>query len=77
MLGLDAKPAEGQLATRKHIPVAGAMLVGNEKACPIDCLQSTWISSSGKYVEQFGFKISAGLGTLFLAAMELLHYTLR
>jgi perosamine synthetase len=52
-LGLDAKPAERELDTRRHIPVAGASLVGNEKAYVMDCLQSTWISSTGKYVEQF------------------------
>lgn len=29
------------------------MLVGNEKAYVMDCLDSTWISSAGKYVEKF------------------------
>jgi perosamine synthetase len=38
---------------KKLIPVAAPMLVGNEKAYVMDCLESTWISSSGKYVEQF------------------------
>jgi len=29
------------------------MFVGNEKAYVMDCLDSTWISSAGKYVEKF------------------------
>ena len=29
------------------------MLIGNEKAYVLDCLDSTWISSSGKYLERF------------------------
>ena len=29
------------------------MLVGNEKAYVMDCLESTWISSTGKYIERF------------------------
>jgi perosamine synthetase len=35
------------------IPVAAPDLNGNEKAYVLDCLDSTWISSSGKYLEQF------------------------
>src|SRR5438067_1936959 len=38
---------------KRFIPVAAPMLVGNEKAYVMDCLDSTWISSSGKYIEQF------------------------
>jgi perosamine synthetase len=38
----------------KHfIPVAMPALVGNEKDYVLDCLESTWISSNGKYIEQF------------------------
>jgi perosamine synthetase len=37
----------------KFIPVAAPALVGNEKEYVLDCLESTWISSSGKYIEQF------------------------
>lgn len=33
--------------------MAAPMLVGNEKAYVLDCLDSTWISSTGKYVERF------------------------
>ena len=38
---------------KRRIPVAAPMLVGNEKAYVLDCLDSTWISSTGKYVEKF------------------------
>ena len=38
---------------KRFIPVAAPMLVGNEKAYVMDCLESTWISSSGKYIERF------------------------
>lgn len=38
---------------KRNIPVAAPMLVGNEKSYVIDCLDSTWISSTGKYVERF------------------------
>jgi len=37
----------------KFIPVAAPALVGNEKKYVLDCLDSTWISSAGKYVERF------------------------
>lgn len=39
--------------TRKRMPVAAPMLVGNEKAYVMDCLESTWISSSGAYIDRF------------------------
>ncbi len=35
------------------IPVAAPALVGNEKKYVLDCLESNWISSNGKYIEQF------------------------
>ncbi|MDX6528250.1 MAG: perosamine synthetase [Blastocatellia bacterium] len=35
------------------IPVAAPALVGNEKDYVLDCLDSTWISSSGKYIDRF------------------------
>src|SRR5262245_54772488 len=38
---------------RQFIPVAAAAFAGNEKAYVLDCLESTWISSTGKYIEQF------------------------
>jgi perosamine synthetase len=38
---------------KQYIPVAAPVLSGNEKAYVLDCLESTWISSTGKYIEQF------------------------
>lgn len=38
---------------KRCIPVAAPALVGNEKSYVLDCLESTWISSSGKYIERF------------------------
>ena len=38
---------------KRFIPVAAPMLVGNEKAYVMDCLESSWISSNGKYIKQF------------------------
>jgi len=38
---------------RKFIPVAAPVLAGNEKTYVLDCLESSWISSRGKYVERF------------------------
>jgi perosamine synthetase len=38
---------------KRFIPIAAPMLVGNEKAYVMDCLDSTWISSNGKYIERF------------------------
>ena len=37
----------------RFIPVAAPVLSGNEKAYVMDCIDSTWISSAGKYVEKF------------------------
>jgi perosamine synthetase len=38
---------------KRFIPISAPALVGNEKAYVLDCLESTWISSSGPYVERF------------------------
>lgn len=37
----------------RFIPVAAPALIGNEKKYVLDCIESTWISSSGKYIERF------------------------
>ncbi|MCG3144865.1 MAG: GDP-perosamine synthase [Gammaproteobacteria bacterium] len=37
----------------QFIPVCAPMLIGNEKEYVMDCLETTWISSSGKYIERF------------------------
>lgn len=38
---------------RRSLPVGMPALVGNEKAYVMDCLESTWISATGKYVDRF------------------------
>lgn len=38
---------------KRFIPVAAPMLVGNEKTYVMDCLDSTWISSNGEYIQRF------------------------
>jgi perosamine synthetase len=40
-------------AIRKFIPVAEPVFAGNEKSYVLDCLDTTWISSSGKYIDEF------------------------
>jgi len=35
------------------VPVAEPVLSGNEKAYVLDCVDTTWISSAGEYVERF------------------------
>ena len=37
----------------KRLPVAEPALIGNEKKYVLDCLESTWISSSGRYIDRF------------------------
>lgn len=37
----------------KYYPVSSPSLNGNEKTYVLDCLNSTWISSKGKYIEKF------------------------
>lgn len=41
------------MSEKRFIPVAAPSLTGNEKRYVLDCLDSTWISSSGKYIEKF------------------------
>ena len=38
---------------KRQVSISAPMLVGNEKAYVLDCLDSSWISSSGEYVERF------------------------
>lgn len=39
--------------SKRLIPVAAPVFAGNEKAYVLDCIESSWISSCGKYVEEF------------------------
>src|ERR1043166_3869860 len=38
---------------KERIPVAAPSLEGNEERYVLDCLKSTWISSTGAYIERF------------------------
>ena len=37
----------------RRIPIAAPVLAGREKEYVLDCLESSWISSTGRYVEEF------------------------
>ncbi|HII88367.1 TPA: DegT/DnrJ/EryC1/StrS family aminotransferase, partial [Candidatus Woesearchaeota archaeon] len=45
------------------IPVCEPTLIGNEKRYALDCIETNWISSMGKYIEQFeqGFATFCGV----------------
>ncbi len=42
----------------RRIPVAAPVFVGNEKQYVNDCLETTWISSAGKYIQSFEQKFA-------------------
>lgn len=46
-----------------RIPVAEPALVGNEKDYVLDCLESGWISSNGKYIQEFERAFARFCGT--------------
>ena len=45
------------------IPVAAPILNGNEKKYVMDCLESTWISSTGEYIDRFEKAFAEFCGT--------------
>ena len=49
----------------RFIPVASPALVGKEKEYVMDCLESTWISSNGKYIDLFESKFADFCGTKY------------
>ncbi len=46
----------------KPIPVSKPALIGNEKKYVLDCLESSWISSNGKYIELFEKSLAEYVG---------------
>jgi len=48
---------------RRRIPVAEPSLSGNERSYVMDCLESNWISSTGKYIGRFEEEFAAYCGT--------------
>lgn len=49
----------------KTIPIAHPVLDGNEKKYVLDCLDTSWISSAGKYIELFEEAFAAYCGTSY------------
>lgn len=47
---------------KKYIPVAVPNLSGNEKKYVNDCLDTTWISSNGKYIKVFEEEFASYMG---------------
>ena len=43
----------GLYQTAEFIPLHEPKFIGNEKAYVIDCIDSTFVSSVGKYVDRF------------------------
>jgi perosamine synthetase len=43
---------------QKHIPVACPVFTGNEKKYALDCIETGWVSSIGKYIKEFEEKFA-------------------
>ena len=57
--------------TPKTYPVAAPVFKGNEKKYVMDCIDSTWISSKGKYIPAFEEKFADFCGVKHaIAAMN-------
>ncbi len=52
------------------IPVYKPSLNGNEKQYVMDCLDSTWISSKGKYIERFEKEFANYIGVKYAASVS-------
>ena len=53
-----------------NYPVYQPLLSGNEKKYVMECLDSTWISSKGRFINQFEEKFSDYLGIKYSAAVS-------
>ena len=54
--------------TKINVPVSTPDLSGNEEAYLVDALRSTWISSSGKYVDRFESEFAGLVGTRYASS---------
>jgi perosamine synthetase len=54
----------------RRIPVYQPDLSGNEKKYVDDCIDSTWISSKGKYVSEFEKLFSSYIGTKYAISVN-------
>jgi perosamine synthetase len=52
----------------KKVPVAAPVLNGNERAYVLDCLDSSWISSKGAYVQRFEAQFAEFVGSRYAIA---------
>jgi perosamine synthetase len=59
---MDRRTVSVPLTTSKRIPVAAPDLSGNEEAYVMECIRSTWISSKGKFIDQFEENFSTLVG---------------
>ncbi|MBI1912006.1 MAG: DegT/DnrJ/EryC1/StrS family aminotransferase [Deltaproteobacteria bacterium] len=50
------------IINKKRIPVSKPSLIGSEKDYVLECMDSTWISSNGKYIELFEKKFAEYIG---------------
>src|SRR3990172_9744304 len=50
---------------RRLIPVSKPSLIGREKEYVLDCLESSWISSNGKYIELFEKRFAEYIGVKY------------
>jgi len=55
--------------TEEFIPLHEPKFVGNEKKYLNDCIDSTYVSSVGKYVDQFEEKVAAFTGAKYAVAL--------
>ncbi len=46
----------------KHIPISSLAFTGNEEQYVLDAVRSTWVSSLGKYIDQFELQFAEFLG---------------
>ncbi len=58
------------LIALREIPVYQPSLNGNEKAYVMDCLDSSWISSKGKYINQFEASLAEYVGVKHAASVS-------
>ncbi|USK78064.1 DegT/DnrJ/EryC1/StrS family aminotransferase [Peribacillus frigoritolerans] len=53
------------MINRPRIPLVNPQFNGNEKKYVLDCIDSTWISSNGKYINEFEKKFAEFCGTKY------------
>lgn len=71
----------GLYQTTEFIPLHEPKFVGNEKAYLVDCIDSTFVSSVGKYVDRFELEMAKYTGAKYAVATvngtAALHITLK